>query len=120
MSALKGARVLLVEDEAMIAMELEFNLADEGAEVVGPYGTLARALEAARDDEVEVALLDVDLGGKDVFPAADLLHARGVPIVFHTGHADRVDLQGRYEGASVCSKPTPWSDMVTALVRRLR
>ena len=104
-SRLLGRRVLLVEDEFLIAMELEHALQDVGAEVVGPIATLRCAVEEARRTTCEGAVLDVDLRGEDVYPAADALVARAIPFVFHTGHGLKRDLFRRYPAAPVCSKP---------------
>ena len=73
---LKGRRVLLVEDEAMIAMLLEDMLGDLGCEVVGPAYALATALElAAGAPAIDVAILDVNIGGRPVFEVADALRS---------------------------------------------
>jgi DNA-binding response OmpR family regulator len=111
--------VLLVEDEALIAMELEMALENAGAVVVGPVYSLPTALEAARATELAAAVLDVDLGGRDVFPVADLLLARGVPFVFHTGHGRRLVLGRDYPDAPVCKKPTSGERVVRVLAATL-
>jgi CheY-like chemotaxis protein len=85
----KGRRVLVVEDEVMIAMALEDTLADLGCVVIGPALDLDSALElASAGGEIDAALLDINLAGRRVFPVADALRARGVPVVFGTGYAD--------------------------------
>ena len=112
---LADRRVLVAEDEALIAMEIEAVLLDAGTEVVGPAGYLEYALELAEEDAVDVALLDVDLGGEDVFPLADRLAERGVPFAFHTGHAERADLARCYPEAPVCRKPTPMDELLKRL-----
>ena len=105
---LLGKRVLVVEDEAMLAMDLGFALEDEGAEVVGPSGTVSEALTLldAELAEIDAAILDVDLHGLDVFPVARRLHEAGVPFLFHTGHATRAELGAMFPDAPVCAKPT--------------
>lgn len=79
-------RVLLVEDEALPAMLLAAMLVDLGHEVVGPIDSYGRALAAARDAEVDIAVLDVNLRGELCFPIADALASRGVPSVLATGY----------------------------------
>jgi CheY-like chemotaxis protein len=103
--ALEGLRVLLVEDEAMVAMMIEDMLCDLGCQVIGPVSRVASALDLLEDEPVDAAVLDVNLGGEAVFPVADRLAAAGVPFVFSTGyglagldprHADRPVLQKPY------------------------
>jgi PAS domain S-box-containing protein len=79
-------RVLLVEDETLIAMMMEGLLRDLDLEVVGPFGTVGDALEAVRHETIDAALLDVNLGGEMAYPIAQLLQAKKVPFVFMTGY----------------------------------
>jgi len=112
---LKGRRVLLVEDEAMIAMLLEDMLGDLGCEVVGPAYALATALElAAGAPAIDVALLDVNIGGRPVFEVADALRARSVPVIFSTGYGAG-GLRDIDQGAPVLGKPFRSSDLADAL-----
>jgi CheY-like chemotaxis protein len=117
-SRLTGKRILIVEDEALVALDLEFAFQDEGAEVVGPALSLRDALSVLGSDaSIDGAVLDVDLGGKDVFPVAELLCARGVPFVFHTGHATRASLDKPFPGVMVCTKPTLPTALIAVLLR---
>lgn len=120
-SGLKGRRVLVVEDEAMLALDMEFGLGDAGADVIGPALTLQNAIDLIEQQasNIAAAVLDVDLGGVEVFPAADRLHALGVPIVFQTGHADPAVLQERYGDAPVLMKPTTMERLIETLARTL-
>jgi CheY-like chemotaxis protein len=106
--ALRGRRVLVVEDEALVAMLLEDGLLDAGAEVVGPAGSVAEALglveRAARDGGLDAAVLDINLGGAAVAPVADRLAALGVPFVFATGYGEGCDRSG-HAAAPVLAKP---------------
>jgi DNA-binding response OmpR family regulator len=110
---LENRRVLVVEDEALIAMAVEARLRDAGAEVVGPAFTAAEALRlveaaaaAAADGGLGAAVLDLKLaGGETAIPVADALAARGVPFLFATGYgAGRCDT-GRHAAAPVLHKP---------------
>jgi CheY-like chemotaxis protein len=86
-SSLKGRRILVVEDEYMIADAMKRGLEDEGATVVGPAPSVRRAfylLEATAD--LDGAVLDMTLGEEKVFPVADALQAKGIPFVFTTGY----------------------------------
>ncbi len=102
---LQGYRVLVVEDEYLIAKELCGELELAGAEVIGPIGHLATALaQISEESDIHAAVLDVNLRGNDVFSLADLLVERGVPLVFYTGY-DNAALRAGYAGSSVCLKP---------------
>ncbi len=79
-------RVLVVEDEVVVAMTLEDMLADLGHVVVGPANTLGEALSLAARTDFDAALLDVDLGGQRSDQVADLLRQRGIPFGFITGY----------------------------------
>ena len=85
---LTGLRLLIVEDEAMVAMMVEDMLADLGCVVVDVAGTLSRglALVADRALALDGAILDVNLGGDKVYPVAAALTARGIPFIFATGY----------------------------------
>jgi two-component sensor histidine kinase/CheY-like chemotaxis protein len=97
-------RVLLVEDEALVAMAMKEMLVELGFEVLGAYSKAADAMTAATDQDINAAILDVNLGGELIYPVADLLIAKGVPIVFVTGYgAETID--GRFAGVPVLQKP---------------
>ncbi|MEF2073858.1 response regulator [Consotaella aegiceratis] len=95
---LAGLRVFLVEDEALVAMQLEDMLIDFGCEVVGLAMRLNKALEMLEQlHDIDVAVLDVNLGGERVYPVAEKLCGRGVPIVFATGYGrSGVDVDWRH------------------------
>jgi len=86
MSTLRGARVLVVEDEAMLSLNLEAMLLDLGCVVAGTADKLDDALRMARTSDFDVALLDVNIGGKRVDPVTEVIGARGTPIIFVTGY----------------------------------
>ncbi len=81
-----GRRVLLAEDTMFVADEIEHMLREFGFEVVGPFPRLKRVQEAATSEQIDLALLDVNLNEETVFPAAEELLARGVPFIFLTGY----------------------------------
>ena len=83
-----GRRILVVEDEMLIALLIEDAVKDSGGEIVGPASTLEKALKLAEEGEFDAAILDVTIRGGKVYPVADLLLARGVPFVFASGHGD--------------------------------
>ena len=87
MSPLADLRILVVEDEVFIAWEIEERLQRLGCEVVGPVGQLEHALELARTTALDGALLDVNIKGGVVYPVAEELLSRKVPVVLSTGYA---------------------------------
>jgi PAS domain S-box-containing protein len=97
-------RVLLVEDEALVAMMIQDTLAEFGFDVLGPVGTVSEALAAARERCFDAAVLDINLGDDLVYTVAEILTRRGVPFVFVTGYdADSID--ARFRGIPVLQKP---------------
>lgn len=97
-------RVLFVEDEAMISMLIEDMLLDLGIEVVGPAAKLDEALALARESEIEAAILDINVGGQFTYPIADILQARGIPVIFATGYGSSA-LPERFRGIPTLHKP---------------
>jgi len=99
-----GGRVMIVEDEALVAMILEDQLEDLGLLVISTCTNVAEAMKAINDNPPEAALLDVNLGGQLVYPVADLLLDRGIPFVFVTGYG-RESIDRRYSAIQVLEKP---------------
>lgn len=81
-----NASILVVEDEALIAMDLQALLEDAGYRVIGPANSIAAALKLLEREKPDLALLDVNLGGVDVFELADVLAVRDSRMIFLTGH----------------------------------
>ena len=116
--ALAGRRVLVVEDEALIAMNLQEMLDALGCVVVAAATRVEEALAAVEDGGIDAVLLDVNLHGQPSFPVADALAAREVPFVFATGygvHALREDLRDR----PVLPKPFRMGELERALAGAL-
>jgi len=111
---LQGRRVLVVEDESMVAMLLEDNLADIGCEVVDVAFRLNEALDKANSASFDIAILDVNLNGDYTFPVAAALRQRGMPFVFATGY-DASSLPGAFRGTPVLRKPFQRRDLEQAL-----
>jgi len=86
----KGCRILLIEDEALIAMQLKLDLEEEGHVIVGPFARLSEALGAAADCEFDIALIDINLGADNSAPVAEILDRRRVPFAFTTGYNDLI------------------------------
>jgi CheY-like chemotaxis protein len=102
--------VLLVEDEMLVALLVEDMLAELGHKSVGPAGHLDQALEMARREAVDVAILDVNIDGKDVYPVAKVLARRGIPFVFATGYG-RQGLKAPYCDCPTLQKPFLQQDL---------
>jgi DNA-binding response OmpR family regulator len=116
---LSGKRVLLVEDEFLISMDLEESLRQRGAVIVGPAATLGRALLLAGTKcALDCALLDINLQGDMVFPVADVLAKRSVPFMFLTGYEDIV-IPPQYDDVPHYKKPFNYAAVMAALSRLL-
>jgi len=110
---LEGLNILLVEDEMMVAMLLQYLLEDAGCNVICA-GHLEQATLLAREQDLDAAVVDVNLHGEHSYPVADSLAARGIPFVFATGYGD-VDLRSLYPGRPVLHKPYKPDDLIAAL-----
>jgi len=117
---LRGARILIAEDDAILAFDLGIILQKAGAEILGPTLTLSHALSLAQTASMSAAVLDVSLRNEEVFPAAQELTERGVGIVFYTGYAAVDQLRRDWPEAQVLTKPTPARVLVEAVRRALR
>lgn len=86
-SRLSGLRVLLVEDEMLVCMDIEDMLKEFGCTVIGPAARVAQALAIVESEIVDIALLDVNLGQEKSYPIADHLVEKGIPVLLSTGYA---------------------------------
>src|SRR5881628_2118150 len=84
---LSRCKVLIVEDQLIVALDIQVAVEDANGEVVGPAATVREALELLRGEEVDAAILDANLPDGDVTPVAEELIARGIPVVINTGVA---------------------------------
>jgi two-component SAPR family response regulator len=118
--ALQGVRVLVVEDDFLLAETLTETLAEAGAVVLGPIGWLdqARAFVRQHGADLSGAVLDVNLHGQAVYPIADLLVERDIRFVFLTGY-DQGALDPAYRGFPRCEKPCPPEAILAALAAAL-
>jgi CheY-like chemotaxis protein len=112
--AVAARRILIVEDEMMIAMMVEDFLSDLGWHALGVACTLEKALEMARNADFEAALLDVNLNGRDTFDVADILIERNIPFVFATGYGAQGIAQ-RFRAVPTLAKPYQLDDLDGAL-----
>jgi CheY-like chemotaxis protein len=118
MSLLAGRRILVVEDEPLVADLLEEMLADLGGRVVGPAYSIAAALELAAAPECDGAVLDVNIRGDRIDPVARALRARRVPLIFATGYGARA--APAVAGEPVIEKPYTLQALSAAVIAAFR
>jgi CheY-like chemotaxis protein len=116
--SLAGLRVLVVEDEMLVSLMIEEILVDHHCAIVGPYATVAEAVEAARREPIDLALLDVNIGGAQVYPVADALMARRIPFLFLSGYGQSA-IPHDHPDWRVCSKPFREDDLIGMLREKL-
>ncbi len=109
---LLGSRILVAEDDAILAFDTVSLLQDAGAEVLGPATTLTDTVAIAKSALLSCALLDVNLRDEVVFPAAQLLKERSVGIIFQTGCSEPERLRQEWPDATVLTKPVPSSLLI--------
>ena len=112
---LRGRRILVVEDNALLALSLDEILREVGAVVAGPAATLDAAELLAAENDLSAALLDIRLNGDEVWPVARILASKGVPFVFCTGHFDRTCLPVEWSERPILTKPARAHQIIAAL-----
>jgi CheY-like chemotaxis protein len=110
----KRPLILVVEDNVLIAMEVEFMAEQCGCAVAGPAGDVAEALALAEGAGLAGAVLDINLGHERVWPVAEYLEARSVPFVLATGYGDD-DVPARFKERPILSKPISRGTLSNAL-----
>jgi DNA-binding response OmpR family regulator len=110
---LQGRRILVVEDDPLIALDIQEILTAAGVTVIGPTSRLAHALRLVESREIDAAVLDVRLEVGTTLPLAERLAERGVPFLFQT--SDPGVLGGQYQGAPVLVKPFRPDGLIAAL-----
>ena len=114
---LVGKRVLVVEDEVLVAVMIEDMLTELGATVIGPAMSVVAGSALARQGDFDAAVLDVNVHGERVDPLADLIEQRHIPIVFATSYGDLMESSAR--GGIVLDKPFSREALASALSRAL-
>jgi CheY-like chemotaxis protein len=117
LTTLEGRRLLIVEDEYLVASELMSALEEAGAKVFGPVSDVERAVEIVEgsDFKLDCVILDINLRGEKVYPAAALLADQGIPFVFVTGYK-RSSLPEAFADAPCLTKPVDEQDLIRRLV----
>ena len=114
-NALRGLRILVVEDGVLVGLELAETLSSFGATVLGPCCDIDDALDLVKNAAFDVALLDVDLNGQPIWPVAESLHARGTPFVFSTGFSDTALWPTAMQMTPTVAKPYSTRSVVEAI-----
>jgi CheY-like chemotaxis protein len=109
-STVRRLRILVVEDEVVVAIGLEGMLAELGHEVVATAGRLDRALAAARKGDFDLAILDLNIRGQDTYAVAEVVTGRGIPLIFATGY-ESTRLRPPYGDGFVLQKPYMQSEL---------
>lgn len=117
MIELSGKRVLLVEDEAILAMALEDILGHLGCVVVGPALTVADGHRLASDAQLDAGVLDINMGNGPNFTIAEILRTRSVPFCFSTGYG-LAGVPSQYADVPVLQKPYS-DDRLAAMLRTM-
>ncbi len=116
---LSGLRVLVVEDEAAIALLFEDMLLDFGCEVVGCVARLAKALDVVATTPIDFAIIDLNLAGEQAHPLAEELQRRGISFLISTGYGAGA-LGAQFETAAILPKPFIQSDLKAGILTALR
>ena len=114
---LSGERVLVAEDECLIAMDLADLFETAGADVIGPASTVKEALKLIRSQQVDRACLDFNLADGEVTPVLNLLASKGIPMVVYTGRGLPNELASQHPKLTVLLKPLPAKRLVTELAK---
>jgi CheY-like chemotaxis protein len=116
---LRDRRVLVVEDEYLIAVSLRDHLQAIGSTVIGPVPSVEKAIQLIESNpRIDAAILDLNLGGSKAYPVADALQARKIPFIFASGYGDE-DLSDLYPNVRNCQKPCPFDEMEAFLASAL-
>lgn len=110
-----GLRILLVEDDLLIAMDMEEVLRDLGCEIIGPFGRLAEALAAGRSQPLDGAIIDLNLRGEMSYPLIEELRRRAIPCVLCSGYVDLPEVRSQLCEIPKLGKPCNHEALVTTM-----
>ena len=120
LSELRDRRILVVEDEYLVAVSLCEALEDAGSQVIGPVPSVDTAIQAIEaQPQIDAAVVDINLGGVKAYVVADLLLARSIPFVFTSGY-EQDALMARYPRIRNCQKPYAMATISAALSGAMR
>jgi DNA-binding NtrC family response regulator len=119
-ASLKGTRILVADDEILIALDVEATLIDAGAEIAGPCTTVAAALAIAKEEQISAAMLDIRLGRETTEAVAEVLIDRGIPFVFYSGQVLPEGVRAKMPNSTVISKPADQHVLVETLAALIK
>lgn len=105
MQFIESMNILLLEDDLLLAMDMEDYLLDSGHSVVGPFGRVADALDAIPRNDLKGAIVDLNLHGELSFPVIECLIQRDVPVIVCSGYAELPELRAKLDGLPMLAKP---------------
>lgn len=108
-------RILVAEDELIIAFDLCDTVKEAGFEVEGPHAGISSAMLAFQKEKPDLAILDIQLDDGVVFPLAKKLSDENIPIIFHSGRHSREEVEEKFPSATTLAKPCPPSAMIRAV-----
>ena len=108
-------RVLVAEDEMIVAFDLCDTVAEAGFEIEGPHAGISSAMLAFQKEKPDLAILDISLDDGNVFPLARKLADENVPIIFHSGRHSREEVEANFPQATTLTKPCPPTAMLEAV-----
>lgn len=112
-------RILIVEDDVILGLDLKMTLIDAGFLTTGPITTMDAAMQIARTQQIDAAILDLHLSGQDVYPLASILNERHIPFMFYTGCVLADALKLYFPLNPVCIKPQTTRQLMTVLAGML-
>ena len=112
-------RILVAEDERIIAADLCDTVEEAGYEVVGPHADMSSAMLACNKQKPDLAILDVHLNDGAVYPLAEKLADENVPIIFHSGHISRDEVRAAFPSAPTLAKPSPPDQLIAEVGKAL-
>ncbi len=116
---LKGRRILIVEDEILLALDLELFLESQGSNVLGSAKSVDAALALVEAENPDAVTLDMNLNGESSAPVAAALQERGIPFVFVTGNAGKDLDDPAFHDVPLVKKPYDPTELVYKLVQTL-
>lgn len=114
-SKLTGQRILIVEDEMLLAMDLQALLEEQGCEIAGPVPSVRRALDVIADQALSAATLDMNLNGESSAEIAVALRQRNIPFIVVSGYSEKDPFDPRFRDAPVVQKPFYAADLLHKL-----
>ncbi len=112
----RSLKILVVEDTFLIGVQLKKDLESLGHHVIGPAASVQKAHELIEREQVEAAVLDINLGHEDSYPIAGTLHGRNIPFLFITGYNELTITGSEFEGRALLRKPILLSELEESLV----